>query len=76
MLDPSSPTVQTAYLAAQCALKLDAASKEHARKLELTEKKLDAFYRNMDLVQQHQAASTSDELLVESGKFLGDGVRV
>ena len=53
-LEPTSETIRSIYMAALCELRLEEVLKERSQKLELTKKKLDQFYNNLDLVRQNQ----------------------
>ena len=53
-LDPSSETIRSRYLAALCELRLEETLLERSHKLDLTQKKLDQFYENMELLRQSQ----------------------
>ena len=53
-LEPSSETIRSRYLAALCELRLEETLLERSHKLDLTQKKLDQFYENMELLRQSQ----------------------
>ena len=55
-MDPQSgwDTVHSVYMSARCELKIEEALREHSRKLEATQEKLDRFYENLDLIQRNQ----------------------
>ena len=75
-LDPTSETIRSIYMAALCELRLEEVLKERSHKLELTKKKLDQFYDNLDLVRQNQlvvdgsspSRSTEDEFQISGVK--------
>ena len=49
---------QEMYVAAVCELRMEQASKARSEKLDETQKKLDMFYANMDLVKQQQVMAS------------------
>ena len=53
-LEPSSETIRSMYVAALCELRLEETLLERSHKLDLTQKKLDQFYANMELLRQSQ----------------------
>ena len=59
-LEPDGETSLSMYLGSICELKMELASQERTRKLDNTQKKLDQFYENMELVQklQHPLSET------------------
>ncbi len=57
-LDPSDETSLSMYLGALCELKKEQASLERSRKLDSTQKKLDQFYENMEMLQRLQQPFT------------------
>ncbi len=64
-LDPSDDRSLTMYLGALCELKKEQASLERSRKLDTTQRKLDQFYENMEMLQRlQQPGSQSSELAV------------
>ncbi len=53
------------YLGSLCELQREQASVERSRKLDSTQKKLDQFYENMEMLQRlQQPGSQSSELTV------------
>lgn len=60
-LEPDGETSRSVYLGALCELKMELASQERTRKLDNTQKKLDQFYENMELVQKLQHPLSSFE---------------
>lgn len=63
-LDPSGKMSREMYHAALCERRMEAASVERTHKLDDTQRKLDLFYSNMDLIRKQQA---SEEGLEEMG---------
>lgn len=53
-LDPDDENSLTMYLGALCELKKEKASLERNRKLDNTQRKLDQFYENMEMLQKLQ----------------------
>ena len=58
-LDYMGEVCQEMFLAATCEHRMEQASKMRNEKLDETQKKLDLFYSNMDLVKQQQAMATA-----------------
>ena len=50
------------YYAALCEQRMDEASKERTEKLDSTQKKLDMFYNNMEMIKRQQAEPDETEL--------------
>lgn len=63
-LKPDCETSRAMYQAAFCELKMEEVSRERSDKLDETQKKLDQFYENMDLMRQNQYMISEEE---ESG---------
>ena len=75
-LEPTSETIHSIYMAALCELRLEEVLKERSHKLELTKKKLDQFYNNLDLVRQNQlVVDTSSPLRSTEDGFQMSGVK-
>ncbi len=53
-LDPSGKMSREMYFAAVCEHRMNVASRERTEKLDDTQKKLDLFYSNMELVRKNQ----------------------
>ena len=51
------------YRAALCELKMEEVSRERSGKLDETQKKLDQFYENIDLMRQNQFVISEEEEL-------------
>ena len=49
------------YQAALCELKMEEVSRERTNKLDQTQRKLDQFYENMDLMRQNQYIALEEE---------------
>ena len=49
------------YQAALCELKMEEVSRERTDKLDQTQRKLDQFYENMDLMRQNQYIASEEE---------------
>ena len=49
------------YQAALCELKMEEVSRERSDRLDETQRKLDQFYENIDLMRQNQYVSSQEE---------------
>ena len=60
-LKPDCETSRAMYQAALCDLKIEEVSRERSDRLDETQKKLDQFYENIDLMRQNQYVSSQEE---------------
>jgi len=58
-LDYMGEVCQEMFLAAMCEQRMEMASRQRNQKLDETQKKLDLFYANMDLVKKQQQAASA-----------------
>ena len=58
-LDYMGEVCQEMFLAAMCEQRMELASRQRNQKLDETQKKLDLFYANMDLVKKQQLAASA-----------------
>ena len=63
-------TSRAMYQAALCELKMTEVSRERSDKLDRTQKKLDQFYENMDMMRQNQYIVSKEEEI--GGKRWGE----
>ena len=66
-LDPSGKMSREMYFAAVCEHRMNVASRERTEKLDDTQKKLDLFYSNMELVRKNQQGGVAAGAWPERG---------